>query len=297
MLLNTNCNLCHSTSIKPLYSKADLNIVKCGSCGLTFLSPFPDEEAIKKLYSEDYYLAWGIQEPKNLELVRSIKMATFRRELEHLRKYVGSGKILDIGCAMGFFLEAARESNWDVYGVELSTYAAKIAQQTLGQKIYNGALEAAKFEDGFFEVVVMSDLLEHVTDPASFLTEVMRIIKPGGLLMIVTPNLESLSAKIMRRHWNHFNQEHLYYFSPGTISRFLKEKSFEVLDVYPAVKAFNYIYISSQLKIHRVPIVTPIIKLLDKILLNNSIGQALFYAYAGEMSVLARKTEIKQDVS
>lgn len=253
---------------------------------MVFLSPKPDGEQLREMYRSDYYQSWGITGDDD-ESARSMKQGTFAHRMKPLAALVPVGRVLDVGCATGYFLEVAAAAGWDVYGVELSDYAAGLARRTFGDRVFSGTLEQAGYPDGYFDVITLSDLLEHVPDPRSFLHEVRRLLRPDGILMIVTPDVTSLSARIMGARWSHYKQEHLHYFSPGTIIRLLSESGFSVEFTGAAVKYLNFGYIANQFRVYRHFLLTPLCSIAE-ILLPPRLKERNFPLHCGEMLVLAR---------
>jgi len=170
----------------------------------------------------------------------------------------------------------------------LSEYSSRLAQQKFGDKIFNGTLEQAHFADKTFDLITLSDLLEHIRDLDAFMNEVLRVLKPSGLLMIVTPNAASFSCRMMGAKWSHYKAEHLHYFSPVTIKALLKKSGFTPLRSKTSSKYLNLSYIINQFRIYRHPIFTPLLIGIER-LVPRSIKQANFPIICGEMLVLARK--------
>lgn len=285
MTENRICPLCGGRANQLRYA-SPLEIRDC-SCGLTFLGIHPSTAERKMIYSEEYYRSWGVK-GENDELPRAMKHRTFAARLDRIAGHIRSGKVLDVGCATGYFLEVARDRGWDVHGVELSEYSARIAQGKFGDRVHNGTLEDACFDDGSFDLVTLSDLVEHVPDPVIFMGEVWRILNPGGLVLIVTPNVASISERLMRGRWSHYKEEHLFYFSPQTIRQLLSMAGFETLLVESASKFLNLKYILSQLTTYPHPLLTPLSRIVS------TLSPAVLQTYplplpCGEMLVLASK--------
>jgi len=198
-----------------------------------FVSPRPRERDIPQLYDEKYFVQSNIsgykdnyfENPERQEIVR----AQLKFLSRHVSKYGRKGSLLEIGCADGSFLNFAKGDGWITTGVELSPQAAARAQ-ALGLEIKIGTLERANQPDASTDVVVAWEMIEHSTDPAHDLTEMFRVLKPGGLLFLSTPNVRR--AKITR-NWVGFRSsyEHLYYFDPLTVSSLLKKVGFEPIHV------------------------------------------------------------------
>ena len=241
------CNLCGENRPKPLATckigKADadlpigsMGIVRCANCGLVYASPRPEylSEEFNDLYSEKYFNAPYMRFYIEKEGGQTNEPFEFR--LDWLEKFKRKGRILDIGCASGNFLKTARDRGWDTYGVEVSKTATDIATKKYGLNVITGRLNETAFNNDFFDVVTVSDVLEHVEDPQSFLLEINRIMKKDGLLYIAVPDFDGLYYKIaiLIARFNHRNYfvlpHHIYFFNKDSISRYLKKTNFELLD-------------------------------------------------------------------
>ncbi len=263
-----NCYLCNSTDIVYKY---DLNekhkIYKCRKCSVEFLYPQLIDDELKELYSEEYYKSWGVDEDSKEETQTiTIKKETAKIALKHISKYHNKGKILDIGCAMGYFLEEAKEKGFEPYGVEFSPFSSSIAVQKFGESnIFNGILEDNLFEKNSFSVITMFDLLEHVKDPVLVLKKAKELLKEDGIIVIATPDTATLSNKLMKKKWTHYKLEHLYYFNPGSIDHLTKETSLKTIKYIGLKKALNLSYFHYQFNVYRHSLITPIINILYKI--------------------------------
>ena len=283
---NPPCPVCGVQNLRRLFADAELPLHIC-NCGLVSLHPQPTEAELKELYGAGYYASWGIdgEEPASTRLM---KRATFASRLAALPSGKKPGKVLDVGCATGAFLEVACEAGWDVYGVELSEFSCKIARRTFGDRVFCGMLHQAAYADNSFDLITLSDLLEHVSDPDEFLVEAHRLLENDGSLLIVTPNVVGATSKLMRSRWSHYKREHLWYFSPETIGRLLRQYGFEVDDIRPAPKYLNLAYIINQFRIYRHPLLTPLSRLLD-IIVPGFLKRRNFPVLCGEMLVLASR--------
>lgn len=287
--LLTTCPVCQDTGFKVSFSKGTLNFVRCNSCGLVYINPQPTDNEINALYTEEYYRPWGLD--SNSAIVAEMKISTFEDKLDKVENFAGKGRVLDIGCATGFFLEAAKRRGWDAFGVEISPYSSAIAQERFGkEKVFNGTLEAASYEDGLFDVVFMSDLIEHVKDLNGFLKEVFRILKKTGTVAIVTPDIESFSRKLMRSAWPHFKMEHLYYFSSSTIKRLLERHGFKLVHISSATKALNLSYVERQFSTYPASFITPLLKTASR-LFPSALNNWKFKIRTGELFVIAEKVD------
>ncbi|MDI6717448.1 MAG: class I SAM-dependent methyltransferase [Patescibacteria group bacterium] len=282
------CPICDSKNIKNVILK-EYTGYKCLNCEVEFVWPQPTKEELSKIYQDGYYKSWGVEGNKNDE-VRLMKIATSKKYLKAVKKYKEKGKLLDIGCAFGYLLEAAEESGFDIYGVELSRFSSDFAQKKFVSKIFNGELKEAKFPENNFDVIVMSDLLEHIPKPVEFLIEVKRIIKKDGVIVIITPDTDSFSRKILRPdNWFHYKLEHLFYYNKKSLSNLLNKFDFSLLNKKPAVKAISLLYLKNQLNIFRNHIFTPVINFIF-FLSPEFIKKKYLYISGGEMFAIFKKT-------
>ena len=249
MVLTATCPICGSTPHQRSRVEG-YPLLACKKCGLEFLAPQPDDEVLGQIYGQHYYDAWGIG--NNEGAVRTLKLTTFSQRIASLRPELPAGsRVLDVGCATGYFLEAAKASGLDAYGVELSAFGAKISRQKAGAgHVYQGELEDARFADypeGRFDAIFMSDLIEHVRAPSRTLAAAHERLRTGGLLIITTPWTESLSRRIFGRRWLHYKPEHLFYFASNNLRLLLEQHGFAVVRCEPAEKCLSLEYAAAQL--------------------------------------------------
>lgn len=283
---NSPCPVCGSSVFIPIKARADLALCQCRSCGLR-RAGIPAGGVAGLYNTRGYYAAWGIVKGNEAH-VAAMKKTTFGERLRGLEKFRRKGKILDVGCATGFFLEAARARGWEPSGIEINKFAARRAQDKFGEAVWCGPFENAPVEKESFDAVVMCDLLEHLPDPAAALRKTLEVLKPGGVLSITCPNVSSLSARITGDAWYHYKKEHLYYFSPATLRRLLKSAGFEVAAIRSAPKALTVEYIALQFSVFRSFPLSQISAFISRIL-PVWLRRKPFMLLAGEMTVLARK--------
>jgi SAM-dependent methyltransferase len=236
-LESTSCPICGRDPEQTLrYDFAPYRAVSCSRCGLVFLSPRLTESAILKLYSDqEYYISEvsGQGYDEYLE-VRHNWIKTFTRRLNQITNYQAPGRVLDIGCGPGFFLEAAQAKGYNAFGLDPSDYIVKVAGEKFGGRIQKGVIETADYPADHFDLVVAFDTFEHVYHPLEWIAAARRVLKTGGLLAITTPDPTSLLAKASGKNWVSFKlPEHVFYWSPATIRRVLAE-GWEILEIKPA---------------------------------------------------------------
>jgi SAM-dependent methyltransferase len=216
------CHLCdHPVPLQDKYAqRGPWSYFRCPTCGLVFLHPVPDDKALQEFYNHSYHVEF---EPYLKGVRRRAKIT-----LDELRaRFPKPGRLLEVGCSYGAFLLEARSRGWDVTGVELSEIAAAHAR-SLGLHVFSGSLpDQIPHLTGPYDVLVMFHVIEHVPDPLALLELCRKLIKPRGLLVLKTPNVESSIAKITGPSWHWISPPaHLYLYSPATIKKLLTKAGF-----------------------------------------------------------------------
>lgn len=246
------CPVCaHSSAHARLrFVKHDLKIFACEDCGSLFVNPQPPADTLKEMYTGANYFQGGGFDGygySDYQRMAHMKERTFLRWLNDVERFVSTGNMLDIGCATGLMMDIAQKSGWSTIGIELSDYAADRARQR-GLEVYSERLETLRLPEGDFDAVLMLDLLEHIPDPISMLQRARRLIRPGGILYAVTPNVRSFSAQVQRANWPHLKpQEHLCLFSKRGIRRSLERAGFELVALDRARKVMTFAHIIDEL--------------------------------------------------
>ena len=200
-------------------------VVRCSGCTLVYVDATLDRAALEDLYGRDYYEGAVFDDYLG---ERELRLASARGRVRQLMSVAPSGRLLDVGCAAGYFLHAASE-RYDVTGVEVSAFAAAYARREFGAHVFTGEIFDAPLEDDQFDLVTMWDVLEHVTDPGRVLGEIARVTRPDGLLVITTGNVDGPLARRDLEGWNLMTPPaHLTFFSPRTIEPLLVRSGFQV---------------------------------------------------------------------
>lgn len=214
-------------------------IVKCVRCGLVRISPRPHWDYLLPAYQET-------SDALYLSEVRG-RAWSARSILKRVERVAGTGRLLDVGCGAGILLSVAK-GKWDVMGVEVSHEAAAEARKRFGVNVVENTLEQASFPPDSYDAITMLDVIEHIPDPAGTLREAQRILKPGGVLFVLTPNVDAPVAKMMGRWWWGFRPAHLNYFSRKTMNQMLVESGFEPLASWYCGRTFSFGYWMSRLQ-------------------------------------------------
>lgn len=197
-------------------------VVACRNCQLTFLSPRLTEQSALGLYQDGSYYRSSVTGQGYDEYldVRENWLRTFDRRLRIIEEHKPEGSVLDVGCGPGFFMEVAERRGYSVWGLDPSKYIVHVAQERFGERVREGTLETVDYKNQKFDIIVSFDTFEHIYEPLAFLDASRELLAPKGILVITTPNIRSLLARVSRQWWVSFKiPEHVYYWSPSTISK------------------------------------------------------------------------------
>jgi 2-polyprenyl-3-methyl-5-hydroxy-6-metoxy-1,4-benzoquinol methylase len=238
------CYLCGANKSRSLCEIPSGVIVRCLECDTVYRAAVITGGEYGKLYQSDatmespFYLANKLAADPKVE-----PMPTFARGLRRIGELRRPGRLLDLGSSYGAFMVLAEKTGWNTSGVELSESTARFAREERHLDVFTGTVEQAAFPEGHFDVITLWDVIEHFDDPAATLAEIHRIMAPGGILFVFTINQESLLTAVGHllyqlsfRRWKHlmalfYDIHHNFFFSPRTITHFLKRSGFEVEDI------------------------------------------------------------------
>ena len=265
--MRESCQICNGPTIQ-VFSVGEFPLYRCRSCGLEGLSPQPDDQILERIYGEDYFL--GSRDADATQLMDKMKGLTAEKYIQILKRKVevDSPRLIEIGCGGGEFLEKAMASGFDVAGLEISSNAVQSANRKLGiPRVVEGDLLDLDLDNlGVFDCCVMLDVLEHVRDPVAFLKRSKSLLDKNGICFIVTPSLNSWSARLLGRYWMEYKPEHLFYFNRRNITRILNDAGFHDVNVSPNWKTLNLEYIDFHMQKFHVPIISSLSRLFVKAL-------------------------------
>lgn len=219
---NIDCSLCGSARSRLLFRRKDhrlqvteelFDVVRCRDCGMVYVNPRPDEEAIKQYYTNEFYDA---------ERAPEDALVSIKPRLDGMYGHVRDlppGTLLDVGCFKGEFLETMRRHGWEVHGVELHARPPNL----FNLDIHYGPIELAPFASASFDLITIWAVLEHVLDPRGILTACRRLLKPDGRLIVLVPNFNSLPGRYMQHD---DVPRHITMFTKATLYRLLRETGF-----------------------------------------------------------------------
>ena len=250
-------------------------VVRCRDCQLVYLNPRPTLDESWKFYPRRYFAyqptkpVQATTSPKSTfrrrvkmqiledtfdyppfvrdsypydrvlqnSLVRRLIIWLLKGRLESSRipPFSAGHRLLDIGCGNGSYVREMEQLGWEAYGLEMNPDVARYAREQLNLKVLAGHLPDPRFETGFFGVVTMWDSFEHMANPCAVLSDIHRVLTPGGLLIFSTPNFNSIYRRIFGKKWfNIAAPLHYYFYAYETLPRLLSKNGFRLVKVrYP----------------------------------------------------------------
>ncbi len=222
-------------------------VVQCAACGFQFTNPRPAADAIGPYYeSADYVSHNSAATGLVNQVYRLARRFTMRGKVRWLNKFAPRrGRVLDYGCGTGHFLAAAQAAGWAVAGAEPNATARAEAARRVGQPI--GAGDLAAFEPGSFDAITLWHVLEHVHSLNETLTQLVRLLRPDGVLLIAVPNADSFDARHYGAQWAAYDvPRHLYHFVPTTMTRLLKKHRLALRTTLPMPLDAYYVGLLSE---------------------------------------------------
>jgi SAM-dependent methyltransferase len=217
---------------------------RCRSCGHIFADPCPSPEAIASLYAQ-------VEDPQYEEEAEG-RSRNFIRILKRMERLApAKGELLDIGAATGILLDLARRRGWKPDGLEVSQWAVRIARAKYGLHLREGELLELDLPKEHYAAVTMVDIIEHLPQPLPAAARAWEVLKFGGLLCLVTPDIHSLAARAAGRRWWHLRPGHLAYFSWPSLAGLFRRAGFRVVELRRYAWTFSLHYLLSRRPIFR----------------------------------------------
>ncbi|MBI2029560.1 class I SAM-dependent methyltransferase [Candidatus Gottesmanbacteria bacterium] len=280
----SKCYLCTQNTVVPSFNKLGYTVLKCKNCGLLSLD-FNQEysQFLKSYYQEGYFTGnKKLRAYANYADDKENIAKNAQKLLNKADKYTKDGNLLDVGCAMGFFMEEAQKKGYKSYGIEVSDYAATIARKKFPKTIYKGSVEdflknrtkIPQFKGMNFDLITLSDLIEHVNDPREVLNGLKSMLKPKGIISIQTGDAGSFWATLMGKNWHFYAPpQHLYFFSQKTLTTLLKQAGYELIKLEKVGKYVSLRYIFHMTQYMNIPVVGDY---LNTIISSNTVGKISF---------------------
>ncbi len=226
-------------------------VKKCNNCGLVFQSPQPTQKILKKHYPKQQYYSYkkeikglsGLISKFRTYLIKHYYEPNFLSTAFSLvvkgvpaipkRPKLKTAKILDVGCGSGATLQLLKDLGWDVYGLEIDKNAVKAAKERgLSNVRLGGYEEISNFPNNYFDSIRLYHVIEHIPDPIKCLKLIHKKLKPGGEILLGTPNNDSVVSHLFGPYWYNLDMpRHLFIFSPYTLSKIARAQDFRHLSL------------------------------------------------------------------
>ena len=232
--MHAGCPLCDGTRKTPHPDYTEHHLVRCSNCGFYYAELEPSNEELAKYYS-NYPM------PEQLSPITAQRYHEWLRSFEPYRR---NGRLLDMGCGAGMFLQRALAAGWEAYGTEYPTDVVERCKSK-GLKMHQGPVSTHPWPKEHFDVIVTIEVIEHVPFPFADLRVLVELLRPGGVLYITTPNFNSISKWLLGKTWDVVcYPEHLSLFTPRTMHRTLTSLGLEKVHLRTTGISFHRINIA-----------------------------------------------------
>ena len=219
---HTKCLITNAQDLYPLKGYEKNYLVKSKSSGFVFCSKIPTEEELFNHYN-NYPIGYGVDS--------AITTIRINEVLDGFEKFRKTNNMLDVGCGPGLFLIEAKKRGWEVYGTEFTDNQLAYLNDK-GIKTLKGKLSDDSFEASMFDVIISSEVIEHINNPVEEMQQFHRLLRKGGLVYITTPNFNAIERFLLKGDYEIIEYpEHLSYYTPTTINLLLTNNGFKKLKV------------------------------------------------------------------
>jgi 2-polyprenyl-3-methyl-5-hydroxy-6-metoxy-1,4-benzoquinol methylase len=275
------CVTCQNEHWKHLYHRLNWDFVRCTTCGLVRLDPIPTDEQLAEHYGKRFES--GNYEPSKA----SERLPTLRGVFSEFASRK-PGRLFDVGCFDGGLLDIAADAGWETWGIDYQGPAVEIAQTKHPGRIAVGPLETYTPPREDFDVVASVGLIEHLRQPDSLMRFAASALKPGGLLVVQTPDRGSLPSALLGRYWPPVAPpEHIWYFNRKNLRELLKKAGFDTLHVRAHWKPLRVGYVYEQLGVFG-PELQRLARPVQKL---PRVLEWQLPMYGGEMLILAERSD------
>lgn len=286
--MSKRCPVCNTRRYANFQVNAGYLLVKCLACSMIWDPKPPTNPA--KLYQADYFTNDNSKGGySNYYCGMKLNSKTFFLRYKEVVKRKGKNiRLLDVGCAFGdSLIQAKRLGIRQIEGIDISEFAVKIARQrgldvqrgTMREKLINGS-------SSLYDVITLQDVIEHIANPLDELKTVYQLLKPGGLLFVVTPDIGGFWSKVLGRKWYHLKpKEHVVYFSKNTITNALVKTGFTKIEVKSAFSVMTLDYMFNRLKCYS----PAFFGFLEGLINITPLKDLIFQVNTGEIEVWAIK--------
>ncbi len=221
----SSCNVCKKYNLSKIYS----DLIKCNDCNHVFANLDLDENQIKKIYEETYFFGGEyinyLEDKKLIEKNAKLRLKIINKYLKNL----GNKKLLEIGCAYGFFMNFVNNFFKKTVGFDVSKKSIEYAKKKFNLNVFHDDFINKNIEDKF-DIVCMWDVISHLNNPDLYLKKINKLTNDDGILALTTGNIASFNARFSKQNWRLIHPpSHIHYFSKESIANILKNNGFEII--------------------------------------------------------------------
>ncbi len=221
------CDCCGSSEWTFLFTQGAHHLGTCPSCRLLYVQPMPKaSQRMTEMEAGHFAGTEEVLRPDAQLESEKAQASTLRRYVDLTQKFAPTGRWLDIGCGAGVLMSIAQKVGYKTEGIELTTGRRELARTVTGAQIHSEPIEDLGIADGSYNVVSLINVFSHLTMPSTTLREIARVLKPGGVVLLVTG---VVGGSVKREHvWNWSLGDHLYFLGEGTLQRYAKQVGWAV---------------------------------------------------------------------
>ena len=225
--ITDQCQACNSHNIHKMENYYDIHgLMSCSNCGFVFMERIPTEHELNKYYGDRYK---AIKSSSHEFYSTDLNKKSYSLLLDEFEKSRKTNKIIDAGCGFGAFLIEAKKRGWDCYGTEYAQESVDYCHSIGLEKVIVGGLENKIFENNEFDVITSFEVIEHLTDIKTYLSDIKKRLRVGGVIYLTTPNFNSLNRYYERTNWRVIEYPaHLSYFTKSSLNKILTGNGFSL---------------------------------------------------------------------
>jgi len=292
---SVDCPLCDSKQSSKMYSLVIADAVLCDMCGFKYvsnrMSDLQSKEYYEKGYEEEVFkkdFEGIVHDIYGDPIERKKKIKDRCREIELTRKHCSTGKVLDIGCGTGLYYEGLGDE-YEFYGIELSESAADYTKGRFPAKIFSKPVEKCEFDSDYFDVINMTYIIEHLGDPTSVMLQVKKWLKPGGLLLISSPNWNSPMSLLFKEFFRLNDPlQHINLWDSKSLKKYVMGLGFKVNKIYYPYFSTEYFNRKEVIRVFKNSLLIIILRALYKarIMITPRIDKILSPPFIGNIMIV-----------